>query len=371
MHKPHGNLGLDLVRALAILAVLFSHTTQWWLPQTRDSEILAAYIGSAGVEVFFSLSGFLIGGILLRAAQTGLDGQALLRFWTRRWFRTLPAYWIMLALLDWHFNTWDWHTPLFLQSFVPRADWTPLSIHTWSLVLEEWFYLFVPPLFAVALAASKRSRRAVPATCVALVLASALARLWVETDPAPFWGPEPATNPILRLDCAAWGVLAASWARNNPPSPRMARTLVAAGTAGLLLLGLVFVQSFTPERLIPYGYLIWGRVYLPFQPSLLEMSAACLVLGMKILLPRGSNPLTLLAATTARLSYALYLVHIPVLYLLRLAGFDDARTVAARALMAAAILVSAILMRLLVELPFLAIRDGLAPERTRQQPNAT
>ena len=362
MHTTRSNLGLDVVRAAAILAVLFSHTYTWWLGPGRGAEIIAAYIGGAGVEVFFSLSGFLIGGILLRAARTGLDLPALRRFWLRRWMRTLPAYWTLIVLLSLHFGTWDWRTPLFLQSFAPFAQWTPLTPHTWSLVLEEWFYLFVPPLFAAALAL-RRSALTIPVVCAALIFASTLARAAVGLEPGRFWGPDPANNPLLRLDCAAWGVLAACWThRAGFPRRGPAWVLLLSGLTGLAALAALFTASFTPERLAPFGFAQWSGAYAALRPSLIELAAAAAVLGAGALLPTGHGPLAWLAGATARLSYALYLVHVPVLYLLRGAGWDDDAGWPVRALFAAAVLAAAVLMRVLVELPVLAWRDRTVPD---------
>ncbi len=361
------NLGLDLVRAASIVAVICSHTLEWWLPPGDQTTILAAYLGMAGVEAFFSLSGFLIGGILLRAIDGGLGPRALGRFWTRRWMRTLPAYWVLILGLGWYHGAqdWsglDWRSPFFLQNFVPRSLWTPLTPHTWSLVLEEWFYLFVPVLLAVGVAVIRTVRWAPPIVCALLIAACMAGRAAVGLAPGPVWGAEPNINPILRLDCAAWGVLAA-WAVRQGTLPRnAAAAMLAAGGALLVLAGVIWVRLFHPETLMPYGFAVWGPAWQPGQPAVLELGAAMVLLGLHRLLPRGRGVLAWAAGATARLSYALYLVHVPVIYLARQAGLDDAAGCWPRIGMLSLMLGAALILRYGVELPALALRDRLAPD---------
>lgn len=89
--------GLDLMRSVAILLVLLSHTLmlfRFQYPMTG----WGALSGILGVELFFVLSGFLIGGILLRSFEKSCRGYDLLHFWRQRWFRTLPNYYLFLII---------------------------------------------------------------------------------------------------------------------------------------------------------------------------------------------------------------------------------------------------------------------------------
>src|SRR4051794_29328701 len=78
--------GLDLVRSTAITCVLLAH-------MVNGLEWLGVY----GVEMFFSLSGYLIGGILLRDVERA-GRFRMLEFLKRRWYRTLPNYYLFLAI---------------------------------------------------------------------------------------------------------------------------------------------------------------------------------------------------------------------------------------------------------------------------------
>lgn len=83
------NIGLDLPRAAAITLVVASHYVSHY-----------PLLGVYGVELFFALSGFLIGGILYRelAAPGDWTLPRVKRFWLRRWYRTLPNYYLFLGV---------------------------------------------------------------------------------------------------------------------------------------------------------------------------------------------------------------------------------------------------------------------------------
>ncbi|HYZ61794.1 MAG TPA: acyltransferase family protein, partial [Acetobacteraceae bacterium] len=169
------NFGLDLARALAITSVLLSH---FLLEPANGVPILRTalvYAGGAGVELFFSLSGFLIGGLLLDLAQRGLSPRSVAAFWFRRWMRTLPLYYAVLWLTGWWFGHQDPHAWLFLQNFHP--DEPRLVPASWSLVLEEYFYLFFPSAMLLLSAAVGGAIRLVASVALLLVAVCTAGRL--------------------------------------------------------------------------------------------------------------------------------------------------------------------------------------------------
>src|SRR3954451_24714128 len=94
------NLGLDLVRAAAISLVVVAHfggTVIFWSGHEMTSALGST--GFFGVELFFALSGFLIGGLLLDIIERDPGLGAWGRFMVRRWLRTLPLYLLWLAVL--------------------------------------------------------------------------------------------------------------------------------------------------------------------------------------------------------------------------------------------------------------------------------
>lgn len=138
---------LDFLRALAIVMVLIHHVSQQW-PVPLQWLTQYTHHGAAGVDLFFALSGFLIGGLFWREArQCGTIH--LGRFWSRRWLRTIPPYLAGLglaytAVLVFRAETFDFGYLLFLQNYY---DTPPFFLVSWSLCVEEHFYLLVPLLF--------------------------------------------------------------------------------------------------------------------------------------------------------------------------------------------------------------------------------
>ena len=142
---------LDGLRAISIVLVLFGH-----LAGTRSFPVpyhAADFfdLGSLGVRVFFVISGFLITGILLREvrASGGID---LPRFYFRRTLRIFPPYYAFLAVAivggaagALELNQGDiLHALTYTMNYHPERSWH--LGHTWSLAVEEQFYLLWPAL---------------------------------------------------------------------------------------------------------------------------------------------------------------------------------------------------------------------------------
>src|SRR6476660_2608898 len=89
--------GLDILRAIAILLVIYSHSAFYFGWTVKDDTFWLA-LGD-GVIIFFVLSGYLIGRILFKTIERGFGFRDLLKFWYRRWMRTLPAYFFVITLL--------------------------------------------------------------------------------------------------------------------------------------------------------------------------------------------------------------------------------------------------------------------------------
>src|SRR5882762_149089 len=94
MHQKKRLVGLDLMRTIAILLVVYQHGQFFFYPFSNPAfgNLSFAMFGYFGVEMFFVLSGFLIGNIFLAAYEEKkrFDLKDLLLFWKRRWLRTLP-----------------------------------------------------------------------------------------------------------------------------------------------------------------------------------------------------------------------------------------------------------------------------------------
>ena len=168
--------GLDLLRALAIIIVVIYHAGIMGFPMPGRIHRW----GWIGVDLFFVLSGYLIGGQLL-APLTRSQGIDLKRFFARRALRIMPAYFVVLAI---YFLLPSWREypemaqPLwkFLLSIqnVALHGGTAFS-HAWSLAVEDQFYLVLP---LILLALNNRPRAAMTAAC-AIVTGGILLRMFL------------------------------------------------------------------------------------------------------------------------------------------------------------------------------------------------
>lgn len=128
------NFGLDVVRSVSIILVLLAHRFNF----TYE-------IGAVGVQIFFILSGFLIGQILLKDFSNYGSLNTVLKFWKRRWFRTLPLYYLVLCFkILVYGNPYGWK--IIVYFFFLQANFVGIGFFgvSWSLVVEEWFYIFLP-----------------------------------------------------------------------------------------------------------------------------------------------------------------------------------------------------------------------------------
>jgi peptidoglycan/LPS O-acetylase OafA/YrhL len=143
------NHALDILRAIAILMVLTTHLANSFVGGTTFAK--AVSVGGRGVDLFFVLSGWLLGSQLFREAQnTGtIDVK---RFWIRRWLRTLPAYYAVLLatfvqfLVTHKSDLIDWRYLFFAQNYLAEQKFLGV---TWSLCVEEHFYLVIAPALLV------------------------------------------------------------------------------------------------------------------------------------------------------------------------------------------------------------------------------
>lgn len=307
--EDHRNQWLDLCRALAILLVLLSHGRVFLRDTLTWTEGLR-FGGFMGVELFFVLSGFLIGGILIRASsQPGTDWLRV--FYVRRWLRTLPNYYLFLLLnllLVWlAVRPGDpgdaWRYALFVQNL-----FTPPPVffqEAWSLAVEEVFYLLFPPFFLLVARLTGCTRERAILRAALAVIAACLAARFAVAGMVISWEEQIRKVVFLRFDTLMFGVLLA-WlhARHE----RSFRAPVIAAALALFLACTAYFAVHSDREL--NGSLFAKTVFM----SLASIGCAGLVIaGLRQRLPawlaRGTGLL-------ARISYAAYLTNIPVAMML-------------------------------------------------------
>jgi peptidoglycan/LPS O-acetylase OafA/YrhL len=195
--------GLDLLRAVSIWLVLLQHTGITLFGLTGQVQI-----GSIGVDIFFVLSGFLIGSILLRDLSTENSLRSIRKFLIRRWFRILPVYYLCLffkfCFIDHSIGANILYYVFFLQNNFYGIKFYGV---TWSLVIEEWFYLFTPFFFFMAIRLLKSHGKILLVLILFIASESLLRYAYVSLRSVPYSGVN--SSFPFRFDSLFLGVLLA------------------------------------------------------------------------------------------------------------------------------------------------------------------
>lgn len=258
--------------------------------------------------MFFVLSGFLITSILITSRDRGNYYSS---FFIRRAARILPMYAMLLAvffvgrashpsseLFGGEFNTWTYAAFLQNIEMSRRNTYGPVFLNpTWSLAIEEQFYLVFP--FVVALARSDR----LPKILIAIIIVAPLLRIgaYAGFGYLPAYMLTPARADSLAVGAlTAWATIhARPWLADNR------RWLQVACLAAIAIVPIVWLVPRSTEK---WHAAVWGHTYFTL------LYGATLLL---VLLNAGAMALwplrTRMAAGVAAISYTLYLVHLPVL----------------------------------------------------------
>jgi len=172
--KPRRIFGLDILRASAILLVMYTHSYVY-LEKILPIKVADFFLVD-GVGIFFVLSGFLIGGILLETiSRNDFEKKDLINFWLRRWLRTLPNYFLILTVLVLFFSlrqpavlpNWASYFIFSQNLFKPHPNF---FAEAWSLAVEEWFYLLVPAALFIAISVLKVEKKKAIVSCIFTVI---------------------------------------------------------------------------------------------------------------------------------------------------------------------------------------------------------
>jgi peptidoglycan/LPS O-acetylase OafA/YrhL len=302
MSERHNrNPGLDLLRALAITAVFLGHGI------TLDRFPILGEL-HVGVDLFFVLSGFLIGRIYFRASNR--QDFVVWHFWRSRWWRTLPPYYAGLGL----YVLCRWlgsnqmppvhaYYLIFLQNYLGDAGFGP----SWSLCVEEHFYLALPLL--VGLAGALLGRRAFRYLLPIAIFLPAVLRLGTLFRYGAL-GDQWWFFTHFHFEGLAAGVLLAYWYIDAPDTWRAIRNY--ALPLALVVPVLMFVIPLRRNS----GMVVDSLVYLPYALGF----AGCLRLAYDVA-PREDIVGRLFGRVShgiALCSYSLYLTHATIFEFTRL-----------------------------------------------------
>jgi peptidoglycan/LPS O-acetylase OafA/YrhL len=290
---------IDGLRAVAILPIVLFH-----------AGVSALAGGFVGVDIFFVISGFLITSIIVR--ETAEDRFRLVNFYRRRVVRIFPALFVMCAIVlavgGWRLLPGEFarladstmatlafasniHFWLIADYFAPEAELMPL-LHTWSLGVEEQFYIFFP----LGMIIVSRFLRGRFAWLLALAAVASFAGGWVVAMGSPvaaFY-----LLPVRAWELLAGGLVAVSGiTRAARPGPR-GREAVAAAGAALLLAAIVFVRD--------------GRGF-PIPQAVVPTLGAALVIACGERAVVGRELSLGVLRYVGRISYSTYLWHWPLI----------------------------------------------------------
>ena len=256
------NIGLDYLRALAISIVLFNHALIgfYFEPSILKFEGLIAAISAStvlSIEWLFILSGFLIGNMMIRSFEKNQNWFSAARdFWLRRWFRTIPNYYLFLAINFGLVSAGIASGPFEFKYLVfsQNLAWTEKTPHffgeSWSLALDEWFYLIMPLAIGLLGFLFSNQKHKFILAALMLIAIPTLARIFHTTTTDFFqWDAEIRRITIYHLDATGWGVLAAcvnkwflpSWQKSRHTKALIGLALMAAGV--FLVIGLAFENA--------------------------------------------------------------------------------------------------------------------------------
>ncbi|MYM67022.1 acyltransferase family protein [Pseudoduganella sp. FT55W] len=371
MHSDSSSrlVGLDTLRALAIALVLMSHYNGF-VRQAPGFGALGS-IGWAGVDLFFVLSGYLIGNQLLAPLSRG-ESLDLRIFFARRLLRTLPNYYVVLAIylllrdspIAGKTMSPVWRFLTFTQNFGMHYGET--FTHSWSLCIEEQFYL-VLPLALIALVRRKRSPWLLWCALIAAIAAGMTARGIAFMDGKDVFAAPVYYSSFCRFDELLPGVAIALLKNFHPIAfarlLRYGNALLVAGLASAAAV-LYGVMNEAPNAFLAstFGFSLVAASF-----ALLTCSA----LSPSSLLNRLRIPG---AASLALWSYAVYLVHKPIFMALRpefqRLGIDTSAPLTIVMVMAVGI-AGGWLLYLLVERPFMQLRARYYPTSGRKTHGST
>ncbi len=283
---------LDGLRALSVVFVLLVHATYGRVQG-----------GFLGVDIFFVISGYLITRVIMR--EQGMTARIDLReFYLRRGFRILPP---LIACLILAFALWNGPPPdrwpvaaatvFFFANFLPSEMLGSLG-HTWSLAIEEQFYLVWPLIFILSMKQGLRTAAVIAGIVIASAIATRFGLLAAGYPPVLLYTFTPARTDGLMIGCLL-AIIETMLAARTPQ--RLVRLL--AWISFVAIVTALFLAKRDTMQEVPLAFTLFALI------------AATLIFAVPRLAVR--DPLRRAFAHpvsryVGRRSYGLYLYHYPI-----------------------------------------------------------
>lgn len=323
-HSRKRVFGLDLMRAVAILLVVFSHVS-WIVPNAQGFiPDLMGIAGVLGVEIFFVLSGFLIGRIIYKLyLSDDFSFKSVSYFWVRRWFRTLPNYYLALIInisvaiyLGFNLPNELWKYVIFFQNFGSKMP--SFFVESWSLTVEEFAYIIAPLLlYATLFIKTKISKSKLFLLITLFIIACfTLSKLiysvnwfysfFADRKTMGYWNSNLKAVLIYRVDAIYYGVLAAYVSLVIPKF--WLKSIYVAFVLSLLILFILNVIVPIKSIFIETHPNFWNLWYLP-------LNSIAIVLALPLLSQWEKGPKLIRKPITfiSLISYAIYVLHYSII----------------------------------------------------------
>jgi len=356
---------LDIVRATAISLVLICHFSAFWIKDDfathRAYATARSLFGVFGVEIFFVLSGFLIGGILIKRPPASFSDMK--QFWIRRWLRTLPPYYLVMFALALIFG-FGWKTICRYGFFVQWID-VPITPPvffgvSWSLAIEEWAYILLPFVLYKATSENNIIYRVIFYLCILTALRYSII-IFRDYNTLGLNGFEPARIlTYIRIDSIIWGVLAVSLKDKFLPKAGYYAAIGLCGFIAILILLVVFPKVIDHQWFLTIGQSLVGALVGMILPY-------AYVNRMEVF---AQNKLGRCISFISAISYPLYLIHFEFVSML-LVKNNGSRLISLLFTVCALYfsIMFSWLMHKHIENPCMAFRDRLFPHIARNVNN--
>lgn len=361
------NSGLDLIRTTAILLVLIGH---FELISNSFLNYTFYKMGVYGVELFFVLSGFLIGQILIKTFQKGINLSAIRTFWYRRWLRTLPLFLLVIIARELLLNPmghFHYLHFLFLQMTIKPIGYDTMWFgESWSLAVEEWFYICIPFVFVIFQVMKLNSKKILFSMLGLLASFVVMRYLFLTQSPTPLdYNTGMRIFTPIRLDSILYGVLLAfikvEFGYLYQQLTKFYVFLIALIVFVILNnWGNLLVYDYQHEKLIPatIGFSMVSVLFVLLIPYI-ETS----VNVGNFVRKRGIHQIV---TYTSLFSYCIYLIHEPIYQLVVAASNDFSTTWWLQLLIAIAIIYAiAYVCYFYFELPILKWRDRITAQNKK------